>query len=82
MGVERVNKYINKQGLMSLAQGHNTVLAVKLEPTDPRAKHSTTVLPWLCSCQHIDLDHILGDYLRTLENLPGEVPFRNLEWVS
>ena len=33
-----------KQGLMCLAQGHNTVMLVRLEPTTPlsRVKHSTT----------------------------------------
>ena len=33
-----------KQGLMCLAQGHNTVMLVRLEPATPRSrvKHSTT----------------------------------------
>ena len=36
-----------KQELMCLAQGHNTVAPVRLEPTTPqsRVKHSNTALP-------------------------------------
>ena len=38
-----------KQELMILAQGHNTVTPVTLEPATPRSqvKHSTTVLPFV-----------------------------------
>ena len=42
-GLPGLNQYI-KQGLMCLAQGHNTVTLVRLEPTalGSRGKHSTT----------------------------------------
>ena len=38
-----------KQGLMCLAQGHNTVKSVRLEPTTPqsRVKQSTTEPPYI-----------------------------------
>ena len=41
-----MGKTITKLGLMCLAQGHNAVAPVRLEPTDTRSrvKHSTTTV--------------------------------------
>ena len=48
MGLPGLNQYYGKQGLMCLAQGHNTVTPVRLEPAvlHSQVKHSIPLSQW------------------------------------
>ena len=37
MGLPGLNQYVKKQGLMCLAQGHNAVMWMRLDPATPRS---------------------------------------------
>ena len=63
------------QGLMCLAQGHNAVTPVKLEPAAPlsRVKHSTTEP----LCSQIDIYSVAG--IRYICGLVANFPLPNVQ---